>query len=373
MKKHYKKTLSIIGLLIVIVVTFSIISMNRTGVKKINLQNLGFSFLGVSNTNQTLNGSMATRGCCCGGTGKKTLYLVIPGTPGTGEDIDKIIDEIPDNEKECVEIINWSYDDEMCPKDLAEKFKRDYRFYSRSGIWCKIVVVAHSQGGIIAGYAAGGLPGSSETHTLASPLNGVSIMGTMDMNTMWRLGYFFPPGASFIGDAMTSCMAKEVVNGNHTFATIGSGSSFTTHTSEPSNTFPLATQQAGPAGSTSQHHPGTTHESIIKQGFTELISREKCDCGNNVVDTGEQCDPPGSECTNNVNQKKTCNSECQCPTLCGNGVLDPGESCDVPPGEYAPQCKAYPGDNRTWRCFRCGCGVDMSNPGQVPDVETRLE
>jgi hypothetical protein len=42
-------------------------------------------------------------------------------------------------------------------------------------------------------------------------------------------------------------------------------------------------------------------------------------CGNNVIEPGEQCDPP-----NNT----TCNSMCQLNPTCGNGVLDPGEQCD---------------------------------------------
>jgi cysteine-rich repeat protein len=45
-------------------------------------------------------------------------------------------------------------------------------------------------------------------------------------------------------------------------------------------------------------------------------------CGDNVVDTGEQCDPPNTT---------TCNENCQ--FQCGDGELDPGEDCDPPDPE----------------------------------------
>jgi len=71
-------------------------------------------------------------------------------------------------------------------------------------------------------------------------------------------------------------------------------------------------------------------------------------CGNNTIDPGEQCDPPGSGCSSPAGAF-ICDGSCQCvpnvsttttttettttttlPT-CGNNVLDPGEQCD-PPG-----------------------------------------
>jgi cysteine-rich repeat protein len=49
-----------------------------------------------------------------------------------------------------------------------------------------------------------------------------------------------------------------------------------------------------------------------------------CDCGNGVVDPGEQCDDG-----NNVDDDG-CSSNCRSELsfLCGNGVVDPGEECD---------------------------------------------
>jgi len=46
-------------------------------------------------------------------------------------------------------------------------------------------------------------------------------------------------------------------------------------------------------------------------------------CGNDVVETGEECDD------GNLVDGDGCESDCQVgPVLCGNGVIDPGEKCD---------------------------------------------
>jgi len=54
-------------------------------------------------------------------------------------------------------------------------------------------------------------------------------------------------------------------------------------------------------------------------------------CGDGNVDSGEQCDPPGSKCSNG----QICTSDCKCPATptCGDGNVDTGlgEQCD-PPG-----------------------------------------
>lgn len=57
-------------------------------------------------------------------------------------------------------------------------------------------------------------------------------------------------------------------------------------------------------------------------------------CGNEVVEAGEQCDPPGR-----IDEVLVCNDMCQVVELpepepepvCGNEVVEAGESCD-PPG-----------------------------------------
>jgi hypothetical protein len=57
-------------------------------------------------------------------------------------------------------------------------------------------------------------------------------------------------------------------------------------------------------------------------------------CGNEVVEEGEQCDPPGR-----IDELLVCSESCQLlevpepgpEPVCGNEVVEPGESCD-PPG-----------------------------------------
>ena len=50
-------------------------------------------------------------------------------------------------------------------------------------------------------------------------------------------------------------------------------------------------------------------------------------CGNSVVDVGERCDPPGSQCTALSGLFNICGNTCQCPeplvwfTFCGDSVV----------------------------------------------------
>lgn len=77
-------------------------------------------------------------------------------------------------------------------------------------------------------------------------------------------------------------------------------------------------------------------------------------CGNGVIDPGEQCDPPKSSGT-----APLCSQTCQIPA-CGNGVIDPGEQCDPPKSSgTAPLC------SQTCQIPTCGNGV--IDPGETCD------
>ncbi len=113
------------------------------------------------------------------------------------------------------------------------------------------------------------------------------------------------------------------------------------------------------------------------------IFRSGAQCGNGVLDSGEQCDPPmDSNCPgechldcqcpgaatcgdDTVNQPSeecdgsddalcpgACQPDCTCGATCGDGVVDPGEQCDgsadgACPGNCQPNCQ----------CPTCGDGV----------------
>lgn len=77
-------------------------------------------------------------------------------------------------------------------------------------------------------------------------------------------------------------------------------------------------------------------------------------CGNGVIDPGEQCDPPKSSGT-----APLCSQTCQIPT-CGNGVIDPGEQCDPPKSSgAAPFCSST--------CQIPTCGNGAIDPGETCD------
>src|SRR6185295_13155506 len=76
-------------------------------------------------------------------------------------------------------------------------------------------------------------------------------------------------------------------------------------------------------------------------------------CGNNVVDDGEDCDPPGSlSCPSSSPEGSftECSEVCTCaggpvttttttttpPPVCGNGILEDGEQCDPPGTDTCP-------------------------------------
>jgi len=71
---------------------------------------------------------------------------------------------------------------------------------------------------------------------------------------------------------------------------------------------------------------GTPSVCCTTEGNCTLIPCPTCNvCGNNTVNTGEDCDPPGSTCSNG----QTCSSTCQCPDVPCNRCTLP--NCPNPP------------------------------------------
>ncbi|MBN1645325.1 hypothetical protein JW851_04820 [Candidatus Woesearchaeota archaeon] len=57
------------------------------------------------------------------------------------------------------------------------------------------------------------------------------------------------------------------------------------------------------------------------------------DCGNNAVEMGEQCDPPGKECYTEDYTQGKCTKDCTCEEYtgpsCGNSFVETGEDCET--------------------------------------------
>lgn len=76
--------------------------------------------------------------------------------------------------------------------------------------------------------------------------------------------------------------------------------------------------------------------STWKQSNTplEISLLQKGQCGDGVVQSGEQCDPPGSFKQVGPNKFRTCKQDCTLSrattkkSTCGNGIVEQGENCD---------------------------------------------
>ena len=88
-------------------------------------------------------------------------------------------------------------------------------------------------------------------------------------------------------------------------------------------------------------------------------------CGDQVVGTGEECDPPNNPCTKDGHSGK-CSSTCKCilDPYCGDQVVGTGEECDPP---SSPCTK----DGNTGVCSNtCKCAVNpYCGDGQLKDDE----
>lgn len=279
--------------------------------------------------------------CCCGGTGKKTLALMVPGVPGNSQYLKDIVAALPENQTECVEFKYMDYGLGSCLDELKRQLQRMYamEFNGGQNNWCGIKVPAHSLGGVIAAKAASSMAGDllngkpgADIHSIASPLDGVGQASGI-IGALWDSTYILPVG--WIVDAAMDCALREGGAGGHSFPPLGATTSFTPHTSEPTATFPTATQIAAPHGSNPPvHHPGTDHDSVVPAALDVILDGLSC-CKNGRVDdgVGEDCDPPGTGCTEPTTGKNgICTDTCKCKSYtCGNGVIEPGEVCDGSP------------------------------------------
>ena len=86
-------------------------------------------------------------------------------------------------------------------------------------------------------------------------------------------------------------------------------------------------------------HPRPSCEQLRKN-FLKLTGSPifPCDarCGDGVIQSTEQCDPPGSAaCPGD----RVCTTDCTCPEpVCGDKIVDPGEQCDTNPCADGSPC-----------------------------------
>ncbi len=89
------------------------------------------------------------------------------------------------------------------------------------------------------------------------------------------------------------------------------------------------------------------------------------ECGNGIVEPGEQCDPPNGT---------TCDANCQRIPTCGDGFVDAGEECDPPNGTTCDaNCQRIPvcGDGFIDGSEECDDG--NTTPGDGCDENCQLE
>jgi cysteine-rich repeat protein len=96
-----------------------------------------------------------------------------------------------------------------------------------------------------------------------------------------------------------------------------------------------------------------------------------CDdlCQNGILDSGEQCDPPGDACDGDGDGflDGFCDAQCQCPTPpagCGNGSVDSDEQCDDGKRENGDGCRA--------NCTLEDCGDGIKDPQEGCDDGNKI-
>jgi hypothetical protein len=87
--------------------------------------------------------------------------------------------------------------------------------------------------------------------------------------------------------------------------------------------------------------------------LTESLTLTCSFCGDDIIEAGEDCDPPNLTPDGRI----LCDNTCHFLGTCGNGQLDPGEQCDPPnPGTCGNDCQ-----------FAAICGDGIIGPGEQCD------
>ena len=206
----------------------------------------------IDSSSDTLVMCEPVEDCCCpNGTDKsaKTLIILIHGVNPTGNEFDRTIAILGDSH--CVEVKEFTYDDDECSDEITKKLKA-FVAESRGADdkYCKVILLGHSAGGIMAGkLAADSDAAPLEVHTAATPTQGG--------------GHGWP---AWLARPFIGCLKAEIGAGPGPFKPVAEGSSVTHHkTTDKDDGVLGAGYQSGNEvpGSSSQTHPGFCHTCIL--------------------------------------------------------------------------------------------------------------